>query len=75
MKTLGLITKEYNRRFRRPGFNGRYGREEKGRGFEKRSDREDREEREERKAKEVLKIMMEEVTGQRDVSSVANLAT
>ena len=34
MKSLALITREYNRGFRRPSYRGQYEREDRGRGFE-----------------------------------------
>ena len=36
-KSLALITREYNRGFRRPSYRGQYEREDRGRTFEKKA--------------------------------------
>ena len=80
MKTLALITKEYNRGYRRPGYRGKFEREDKGRGM--RRDQIEKTEwrrRIEKIARRVFRRMMEEMMAKvRDLkgaSNVANLAT
>ena len=48
MKTLALITRDYNRGFRRPAYRGQYERDDSGRSYDKRIE-EKREEKKDRK--------------------------